>query len=171
MGISYADDTITVTGGSFDEPYTMPILDADGTVGGYITAGGYGNREFTVSKNLVIGSSDGTSTFFDPTRAIVKMADGYTLTVYSHAIRGGSMRDSWAARKFGAEQPPIEEVDCKRCVLAIKMYVKIEGYVCLTTGDLICTNTQHDSVVPGPLRLSRLRRREGTRTSGTRARR
>ena len=38
MGISYANETITVTGGSQDDPYTMAELDADGTVGGYITA-------------------------------------------------------------------------------------------------------------------------------------
>ena len=80
MGISYdaGTETITVTGGSFEEPYTMAILDADGTVGGYITAGGYGNREYTVSKNLVIGSDEG-STFFDLERSLIIAADGYSI--------------------------------------------------------------------------------------------
>jgi len=40
MGIVYANETITVTGGSQDDPYTMADLDADGTVGTYITPGG-----------------------------------------------------------------------------------------------------------------------------------
>ena len=139
MGISYdaGTETITVTGGSFEEPYTMAILDADGTVGGYITAGGYGNREYTVSKNLVIGSEEDW-TFFDPTRAIVKMADGYTLTVYSHALRGGRLRDSWAARKFGAESGPVEDADCKRRTEnVIMMYVEVRGYLCPFTGELM----------------------------------
>ena len=142
MGISYdaGTQTITVTGGSFEEPYTMAILDADGTVGGYITAGGYGNREYTVSKNLIIGSEDDW-TFFDPTRAIVKMADGYTLTVYSHALRGGRLRDSWAARKFGAESGPVEDADCKRRTEnVIMMYPRLEAVVCPVTGDIIPAN-------------------------------
>ena len=58
MRITYANDTITVTGGSQEDPYTMADLDVDGTVGGYITPGGYGNREYAVSKDLVIGSED-----------------------------------------------------------------------------------------------------------------
>ncbi len=139
MGIDYnaGTETITVTGGSFEEPYTMAILDTDGTVGGYITAGGYGNREYTVSKHLVIGSEDDW-TFFDPTRAIVKMADGYTLTVYSHALRGGNLRDSWAARKFGAEKGPIDEQDCKlRTENIIMMYVEVKGFLCPFTGELM----------------------------------
>ncbi|MCD6326786.1 hypothetical protein J7M28_04425 [bacterium] len=45
MGISYSDNTITVTGGSQNEPYTMDDLDNDGTVGTYVTAGGYGNKK------------------------------------------------------------------------------------------------------------------------------
>ena len=142
MGISYdaGTETITVTGGSFEEPYTMAILDTDGTVGGYITAGGYGNREYTVSKHLVIGSEDDW-TFFDPTRSIVRMADGYTLTVYSHALRGGNLRDSWAARKFGAEKGPIEEQDCKlRTENIIMMYPRLEAVVCPVTGDIINAN-------------------------------
>jgi len=41
MGIEFQNDTIFVTGGSQDDPYTMADLDADGTVGTYITPGGY----------------------------------------------------------------------------------------------------------------------------------
>ncbi|MBN2208724.1 MAG: hypothetical protein JW759_05475 [Candidatus Coatesbacteria bacterium] len=33
-----ASNTITVTGGSQTDPFTMADLDADGTVGGYVTA-------------------------------------------------------------------------------------------------------------------------------------
>ena len=39
MGITYADERITGTAGSRDDPYAMADLDADGTVGGYITPG------------------------------------------------------------------------------------------------------------------------------------
>ncbi len=153
MGISYdaGTETITVTGGSFEEPYTVAILDADGTVGGYITAGGYGNREYTVSKNLVIGSEDDW-TFFDPTRAIVKMADGYTLTVYSHALRGGKLRDSWAAMKFSAEKGPIDEQDCKRRTEGIiEMYPRLEAVICPDTGDIVPANNPVPAQHPSPL--------------------
>jgi len=142
MGISYdsGTETITVTGGSWDEPYTMAILDTDGTAGGYITPGGYGNREYTVGKNLVIGSDDGTSTFFDPTRAIVKMADGYTLTVYPHALRGGNLRDSNAALQLGAEKPPLGEFQCNyRIGGVLKMHVEFKGLICPSTGTLVST--------------------------------
>jgi len=153
MGIDYdaGTETITVTGGSFEEPYTMAILDADGTVGGYITPGGYGNREYTVSKHLVIGSEDDW-TFFDATRAIVKMADGYTLTVYSHALRGGNLRDSWAARKFGAESGPIDDRDCKlRTENVIMMYPRLEAVVCPDTGDIVAANNPVPAEHPRPL--------------------
>jgi len=153
MGIDYnaGTETITVTGGSFEEPYTMAILDIDGTVGGYITPGGYGNREYTVSKHLVIGSEEDW-TFFDPTRAIVKIADGYTLTVYSHALRGGNLRDSWAARKFGAEKGPIDEQDCKlRTENVIMMYVEVKGFLCPFTGELM--RATGPEALPGPQTL------------------
>ncbi len=102
MGIDYdaGTETITVTGGSFEEPCTMAILDVDGTVGGYITPGGYGNREYTVSKNLVIGSNEG-STFFDLGQSLIVAAEGYSITCYSHALRGGTTQETWAARVFG----------------------------------------------------------------------
>ncbi|RLC46873.1 MAG: hypothetical protein DRH70_04600 [Candidatus Coatesbacteria bacterium] len=93
MGITFANDTTFVTGGSQDDPYTMADLDADGTVGTYITPGGYGNREYTLSKNLVIGS-DEADTFFDLTESIIEMESGRTLTVYSSALRGGAMPPS-----------------------------------------------------------------------------
>jgi hypothetical protein len=153
MGISYdaGTETITVTGGSFEEPYTMAILDADGTVGGYISAGGYGNREYTVNKNLVIGSADDW-TFFDPTRSIVKMADGYNLTVYSHALRGGRLRDSWAAVKFGAEKGPIEERECNlRTEGIIKMYPRMEAMICPNTGDVVPANNPIPVLNPSTL--------------------
>ena len=142
MGISYdsGTETITVTGGSWDEPYTMAILDTDGTAGGYITPGGYGNREYTVGKNLVIGSGDGTSTFFDLTRSIIKMADGYTLTVYSHALRGGGLQDTWAAHNLGAAKPPVGDAECKqRTENVLIAYVEVKGYLCPSTGELVRT--------------------------------
>ena len=97
MGIEFQNDTIFVTGGSQDDPYTMADLDADGTVGTYITPGGYGNHEYAVSKDLVIGSED-ADTFFDLTDTIIKMDDGQFLTVYSSALRGGKMGPTWGAR-------------------------------------------------------------------------
>ena len=151
MGITYANDAVTVTGGSQDEPYTMADLDADMTVGGYVTAGGYGSKEYSVSKDLVIGSED-ADTFFDPTRSIVKMADGYKLTVYSHALRGGNLCDSWAAVKFGAEKGPIEDRDWNlRTENVIMMYPRMEAMICRATGDIIPANNPIPVLNPSPL--------------------
>jgi len=43
MGITYdaATETITVTGGSNADPYTMARLKSSGTSGGYIATGGF----------------------------------------------------------------------------------------------------------------------------------
>ena len=98
MGITYANETITVTGGSQDDPYTMADLDADGTVGTYITPGGYGNKEYAVSKDLVIGS-DAADTFFDISGSIIAMDAGKTLTVYATALRGGGMGPTFGDRE------------------------------------------------------------------------
>ena len=97
MGIAYADDTITVTGGSEADPFTMDDLNSDGTVGGYITPAGYGNKVYSVSKDLVIGSDD-ADTFFDLSGTIIEMDNGKYLEVYSSALRGGNMGETWGAK-------------------------------------------------------------------------
>ncbi len=97
MGIVYQNETIIVTGGSQDDPYTMADLDADGIVGTYITPGGYGTKEYSVSKDLVIGSTD-ADTFFDLSGSIIKMDAGKYLTVYTTALRGGSMGSTFGQR-------------------------------------------------------------------------
>ena len=86
-----------MTGGSQTDPFTMSDLDADGTVGQYITPCGYGLREYAVSKALVIGSDAG-DTFFDLSNSIITMNAGVTLTVYTTALRGGGMGPTFAAK-------------------------------------------------------------------------
>ena len=78
----------------------MSDLNADVTVGGYITPGGYGNREYGVSKDLVIGS-DAADTFFDLSDSIIKMDAGKYLTVYTTALRGGNMGSTFAGVASG----------------------------------------------------------------------
>ena len=64
----------------------MDTIDTDGTVGGNVSKGGYGNHVYTVSMNLVLGSA-GDQTFFDLKDSVIEMASGYTLTIYTHASR------------------------------------------------------------------------------------
>jgi len=125
MAIAYGDDTIVVTGGSQDDPFTMDDLENDGVVGTYVTPGGYANREFAVSKHLVIGSED-ASTFFDLTNSIIKMDSGYTLTVYTTALRGGKMGPTFAEQKSGLGTIAfVEETVCKSRLENIrKLYIE-----------------------------------------------
>ena len=104
MGISYSDETITVTGGSESDPYTMADLATSGTTSSYVSTGGYGGKKFTVTKDLVVGSS-AADTFFDVTNSIVEMDAGQTLTVFHSALRGGAMPPSY----YDANVPPITE--------------------------------------------------------------
>lgn len=124
MGIVYANDTITVTGGSEADPYTMIDLDNDGTVGQYVTPGGYGNKVYSVSKHLVIGSED-ADTFFDLTGTIIQMDDGYYLKVYSSALRGGKMGETWGAR-FANVRLTDEDLMKVRIENVRKLYIEEE---------------------------------------------
>ena len=155
MGISYSDDVIYVTGGSQNDPYTMDDLDADGVVGGYITPGGYGNRDFAVSKDLVIGSEDG-DTFFDLGNSIVTMDAGVYLTVYTTALRGGSMGPTFGDRESTAGAIAIiDEATCKLKIGHIKkMYLErvylldnVTGTWTLAGGSRRVVAVAEDSVV------------------------
>ncbi|MBN2208425.1 MAG: hypothetical protein JW759_03930 [Candidatus Coatesbacteria bacterium] len=138
MGISYANDTITVTGGSRDDPYTMADLDADGTVGQYITPGGYGNHEYGVSKDLVIGSED-ADTFFDLSGSIIKMDAGRYLTVYTTALRGGRMGATFGATESKSGATPFldEQLTKQRVERVRKLYCERSYQLDNTTGDWI----------------------------------
>jgi hypothetical protein len=140
MGIVYANNTITVTGGSQDDPYTMADLDADGTVGGYITAGGYGNREYSVSKDLVIGS-DAADTFFDLSDSIIKMDAGKYLTVYTTALRGGNMGTTFGDREGASGVTPFTDDTVKESRIANikKLYMERLFYLDNTTGEWVRT--------------------------------
>ena len=130
MGISYdvGTETITVTGGSQDSPYTMADLDADGTVGQYITPGGYGSREYAVSKDLVIGSED-AETFFDVSSSIIKMNAGKFLTVYTTALRGGAMGATFGEREGASGAAPFLEDTVKaQRIEGIRMLYKERVY-------------------------------------------
>ncbi len=135
MGITYANDTITVTGGSQDDPYTMADLDADGTVGTYITPGGYGNREYAVSKDLVIGSTD-ADTFFDLSGSIIAMDAGKYLTVYTTALRGGNMGPTFAETVGAMGTVPFTEEKTQKSRLERirKLYVERIYYLNNTSG-------------------------------------
>ena len=102
MGIAWdaGTSTATVTGYTWLLPCDMDTIDTDGTVGGNVSKGGYGNHVYTVSMNLVLGSED-DQTFFDLKDSIVEMASGYTLTIYTHALRGPETPGAWASRMFG----------------------------------------------------------------------
>ena len=136
MGISFSGDTIFVTGGSQDDPYTMDDLDADGVVGGYITPGGYGDRDFAVSKDLVIGSDD-ADTFFDLTNSVISMNAGVYLTVYTTALRGGSMGATFGDRegKTGTAAILDETVQKQRIEHVKKMYMERLYVLDNVTGD------------------------------------
>ena len=121
MGISYANDTITVTGGSMEDPYTMGDLDGDVTVGQYVTPGGYGNKEYAVSKDLVIGS-DSVDTFFDISGSIIKMSAGKLLTIYTTALRGGRMGGTFGANQSSSGVKPfVEETLQKQRIERVRM--------------------------------------------------
>lgn len=109
MGISYFNDVITVTGGCGDTPYSMADLVASGTTSSYVSTGGYGGNKYTVTKELVIGSTL-ADTCFDLTNSIIEMDAGHTLTVYSSALRGGGMPDS---PQFPINVPVIDETKRK----------------------------------------------------------
>ncbi|HUT04153.1 MAG TPA: hypothetical protein VM163_09720 [bacterium] len=132
MGIIYANDTIIVTGGRQDDPYTMADLDADGTVGTYITPGSYGNKEYAVSKDLVIGSTD-ADTFFDLSGSIIKMDAGVTLTVYTTALRGGNMGPTWGAQ-FARTPLTAEDLVKSRIEGVRKLYIREEYVLDNVTG-------------------------------------
>ena len=127
MGISYSaeTETITVTGGSQDDPYTMQDVDDDPTAGQYVTPGGYGNKEYAVSKHLVIGSDAG-DTFFDITDTIIKMDTAWFLTVYSSALRGGKMGATFADRIGSSGSIPLldETVKEQRIERVRKLYLE-----------------------------------------------
>ncbi len=159
MGITYANETICVTGGSQDDPYTMADLDADGTVGTYITPGGYANKEYSVSKDLVIGSED-ADTFFDLSGSIIKMDPGKYLTVYTTALRGGSMGPTFAETVSGMGTIPFTEEKTQKSRLERirKLYIERINYLDNRTGAwvasagaprvvAVCTN---DEIADGP---------------------
>ena len=100
MGITYADNTITVTGGNQLGPYTMADLLASGTTSSYVSTGGYGGKKYTVTKDLVIGSTL-ADTYFDVTSTIIEMESGNTLTVYTTALRGGDMGSTFGQNASG----------------------------------------------------------------------
>lgn len=129
-GIFYADDTITVTGGSQDDPFTMDDLDNDGTVGTYVTAGGYGNKKYTVTKDLVIGS-DAADTFFDIFGTIIEMAAGSYLTVYTTALRGGRMGPTFGDRASDSGVVPFttETVQDARLENIRQLYIERAYYL------------------------------------------
>jgi len=155
MGISYdsGTETITVAGGSWLEPYTMAILNDDATVGGLITAGGYGNREYTVSKNLIIGSDDG-NTFFDLSGSVIIAADGYTITCYSHAIRGGRCCTTWAASAFGAEVPVMGDDAKQRVQNVVRLFLRKRMVMDDSTGDWVDERKQAERLTPEIVRRS-----------------
>ena len=138
MGITFANDTIFVTGGSQHDPYTMADLDADGTVGQYVTPGGYGNREYTVTKDLVIGSED-ADTFFDLSGSIIKMDAGVTLTVYTTALRGGRMGATFGATQSSSGATPFldEQLTKQRIERVRKLFCERSYRLDNTTGDWI----------------------------------
>ena len=140
MGIVYVSDTITVTGGSQDDPYTMADLNADGTVGQYITPGGYGNKEYAVSKDLVIGS-DAADTFFDLSGSIIRMDAGVTLTVYTTALRGGGMGPTFGDREGATGVTPFTDDAVKesRIENIKKLYMERLFYLDNTTGEWVRT--------------------------------
>ena len=148
MGIAYGDDTIVVTGGSPDDPYTMDDLENDGVVGQYVTPGGYGNREFAVSKDLIIGSED-ADTFFDLTDSIITMDSGVTLTVYTSALRGGKMGDTWGS-KFSNTPLTTEELRMRRIQNIRKLYIEEQyrlgasGAWSATTRSVVAVRTGQD---------------------------
>ena len=140
MGITYASNTITVTGGSQNDPFTMADLDADGTVGQYVTPGGYGLREYAVSKALVIGSDAG-DTFFDLSNSIITMNAGVTLTVYTTALRGGGMGPTFADKEGATGITPFvdDAVKESRIENIKKLYLERVFYLDNTTGDWVRT--------------------------------
>ncbi|HUT03270.1 MAG TPA: hypothetical protein VM163_05205 [bacterium] len=140
MGIEFLNDTIFVTGGSQDDPYTMADLDADGTVGQYVTPGGYGNREYAVSKDLVIGSTD-ADTFFDLCGSIIAMDAGVTLTVYTTALRGGRMGATFGDKEgrsgvVGFTDDAVKEARLEHIK---KLYLERLFYLDNTTGEWVQT--------------------------------
>ena len=138
MGIIYENETIIVTGGSQDDPYTMADLDADGTVGQYVTPGGYGNHEYAVSKDLVIGSED-ADTFFDLSGSIIAMDAGGTLTVYTTALRGGRMGATFGATQSSSGVTPFldEQLTKQRIERVRKLFCERSYQLDNTTGDRI----------------------------------
>ena len=48
-------------------------------------------------------------------------ADPYTIECYSHALRGGRMRDTWASRVFGASYPVTSETHRKQGISGASM--------------------------------------------------
>ena len=140
MGITFANDTITVTGGSQDDPYTMDDLNNDGTVGGYITPGGYGNKEYAVSKDLVIGSED-ADTFFDISGSIIAMDAGQYLTVYTTALRGGNTGPTFGEKAGGMGTVPFTEEKTQKSRLERirKLYIERIHYLNNSTGAWIAS--------------------------------
>ena len=159
MGIEFQNDTIFVTGGSQDDPYTMADLDADGTVGTYITPGGYGNREYAVSKDLVIGSTD-ADTFFDLSGSIIAMDAGVTLTVYTTALRGGNMGPTFAETVSAMGTVPFTEEKAQKSRLERirKLYIERIHYLDNRTGAWIASAapprvvavSTNDDIADGP---------------------
>jgi len=113
----------------------MADLDADGTVGTYITPGGYGNTEYSVSKDLVIGSTD-ADTFFDISGSIIKMDAAKYLTVYTTALRGGGMGETFGAKASdkGAIPFTVDTVKDARIENIRKPYIERVYYLDNTSG-------------------------------------
>ena len=134
-GITYANNTITVTGGSQSDPYTMSDLATSGTTSSYVSTGGYGGQEYTVTEDLVIGSTL-ADTYFDIFGSIIQMDAGKGLTVYNTALRGGNMGLTWAETRggFGAV-PFIDEKTRKARVENIRqLFIECSFLLNNTTG-------------------------------------
>ena len=133
MGITYLNDTITVTGGSATDPYTMADLAASGTTSSYVSTGGYAGQKYTVSRDLVIGSTL-ADTYFDIFRSIIEMDPEKTLTVYNTALRGGNMGPTWgeSASGYGAV-PFIDEKTRKARIENIRQLFIERSFVLKST--------------------------------------
>lgn len=135
MPITYdaPSETISVTGGSWDNPYTAADIASDPTAGTYVSTGGYGNKVYTFSANLVLGS-EAEQTFFDIVGSVLKCDSGYSMSIYASAIRGGNSDFTWAAKTFGACLPVPSEA-CKMLTTGVlKAYVQTIGIQCETEG-------------------------------------
>ena len=129
--------TITVTGGSWDNPFTAADIASDPTAGAYVSTGGYGDNVYTFSANLVLGSTAG-DTFFDIVGSILKCDTGYSMSIYAATLQGGNTDFTWAAKTFGPCQPVISPEARKMVTSGIlKAYVQSIGVQCVTEGHTV----------------------------------